>query len=133
MFLALHGILGLMLLGPSSSLFAQGTKTQLIVFEGSDWCAKCIRLNKEVLNDSSFVAFAQKEGFEVIHIDFPQRKRLSRETEQANGAMAERYGFQGTFPSLILTDGGSRRVTIPTDGDAVQTSAAIREILIGWR
>lgn len=126
------GILGLMTVGLCNCALAQMTKKQLFVFEGSDWCAKCIRLNHEVLSDSSFSIFAQKEGIDVIHVDFPQRKKLSRDEQTANAGLAEKFGFQGTYPTMILTDGGARNANIPTDGDAVRTAAMISEILARW-
>lgn len=116
----------------NSGVVAQVPKRQLIVFEGSDWCAKCIRLNREVLNDSSFIAFAQKENIDVIHVDFPQRKKLSTEVEKANTALAEKYRFQGSFPTLILTDGDGRSTPIAIDGDARYTEAAISETISRW-
>ena len=75
---------------------------QLFIFEGSDWCTNCIRLEKNVLNDSAFNAFLKTNSIELIKVDFPQRKILSQEQESQNAAIAEKYQFGGAFPTLVL-------------------------------
>ncbi|MEX0362611.1 MAG: hypothetical protein AB3N10_16670, partial [Allomuricauda sp.] len=75
---------------------------RLILFEGSDWCVNCIRLEKNVLSNAAFITYAEKHGIRVERIDFPQRKQLDEATQQYNAEMAEKYNFQGIFPTLIL-------------------------------
>lgn len=81
---------------------AQDTTFELLVFEGSDWCHNCQRLEQYVLSDSIFTLEIQKMGIALQRVDFPQRKKLSKETRQRNEALAKRYGFDGSFPTLIL-------------------------------
>jgi len=78
-------------------------KSILLVFSGSDWCNNCMRLDKEVLQQSSFQAFA-KEELVVLHCDFPQRKRLEKAVVQQNEAIAEQYNPEGAFPKVLLLD-----------------------------
>lgn len=75
---------------------------KLILFEGSDWCMNCIRLEKNVLSNATFITFAEKQGIRIERIDFPQRKQLDEATKEYNAEMAEKYNFQGIFPTLIL-------------------------------
>jgi hypothetical protein len=84
---------------------------RLLVFEGSDWCANCIRLEKQVLTDSSFVAFTQAAGLTVERIDFPQSKPLDKATRAHNRALAEQYHFEGQFPTLVLVNGQTGTVS----------------------
>lgn len=86
-------------------------KYRLIVFEGSDWCAHCRRLEKEILNDSLFMSQMQTYSVFIERIDFPQRKKLSDTTRLYNNTIAEKYAFDGNFPTLILarTDSFSYR------------------------
>ncbi|WP_420399921.1 thioredoxin fold domain-containing protein [Flagellimonas sp.] len=75
---------------------------RLILFEGSDWCVNCIRLEKNVLSNTAFITYAEKHSIHIERIDFPQRKQLDEATQQYNAEMAEKYNFQGIFPTLIL-------------------------------
>jgi thioredoxin-related protein len=76
---------------------------KLIIFEGSDWCVNCRRLEKNILNDASFQNFLKKNAIEVEKIDFPQRKKLSKEQEEYNNAIADKYAFAGIYPTIILS------------------------------
>ena len=75
---------------------------KLLVFEGSDWCANCHRLEKNILSDSLFINQLGKNSIEVERIDFPQRKKLSKNIQSYNRAIAEKYEFDGVFPTLLL-------------------------------
>lgn len=76
---------------------------QLVVFEGSDWCANCRRLEKNILNDAEVQDYLKKNNIEIIRVDFPQRKKLSRAQEQQNEELAEKYGFTGRYPEIVLS------------------------------
>jgi hypothetical protein len=78
-------------------------KYKLIIFEGSDWCPNCRRLEKNVLSDSLFLYKLKTISVKIEMIDFPQRKKLSKETRMYNGSMAEKYSFDGNYPTLVLT------------------------------
>ncbi len=75
---------------------------KLVIFEGSDWCVNCIRLDRNVLKHDSFVQFLEKENIEIQRIDFPQRKKLDPEEKAFNASVAEQYNFQGIFPTILL-------------------------------
>ncbi len=84
-------------------------KYKLILFEGSDWCVNCIRLEKNVLTNAAFIDFMKKRNITFERIDFPQRKQLDEATQQYNAEMAEKYGFQGIFPTIILERSNSEQ------------------------
>ena len=77
--------------------------TVLFIFTGSDWCADCRRLEKNVLSDTSFVKTMEANQIEVQIVDFPQRKKLPSDVVKRNELIAETYNFQGVFPTLILS------------------------------
>ncbi len=81
----------------------QLTTTVLYIFIGSDWCADCRRLEKNVLNDSVFITSMRHNEIKVEIIDFPQRKKLAPEIIKYNESIAETYDFQGIFPTLVLS------------------------------
>lgn len=83
----------------------------LILFEGSDWCRNCIRLEKTILSKDTFISFAEKEQIEIERIDFPQRKKLDAATKAYNASMAEKYGFKGVFPTLLLVNNQTNAIS----------------------
>jgi len=56
------------------------------------------------LSDKAFIEFSQKNEIEIERIDFPQRTKQTKETERYNAEMAEKYQFDGIFPTVILLD-----------------------------
>ena len=88
-------------------LQAQDSDYRLLVFEGSDWCANCRRLEKKVLSKAQIQDYFEQHGVTVQKVDFPQRKKLADSILQQNKALAERYGFKGEFPTLLLVNSSS--------------------------
>ncbi|NND88989.1 MAG: hypothetical protein HKM28_07065 [Flavobacteriaceae bacterium] len=76
----------------------------LFIFEGSDWCHNCIRLEKNILSTSNFQEFIQTKKIELELIDFPQRKKLAADIIAYNARIAEQYQFKGVYPTLILVN-----------------------------
>jgi thiol-disulfide isomerase/thioredoxin len=88
--------------GTASVLSATETKRPvLLIFSGSDWCAPCIRFEKNILSESSFLSFAN-ESLTIIKADFPQRKKISDDQKKQNEALAEQYNPKGLFPHVVL-------------------------------
>ena len=90
----------------SGQIFPPDSNNQLpvlLVFSGSDWCSNCIRFNREVLTDSVFLKYT-RDKLSVYKADFPQRKKLTKETIQFNENLAEQYNSNGQFPYILLFD-----------------------------
>lgn len=79
----------------------QTGKIVLLVFAGSDWCAPCIRFEKNVMTSQKFLDYASHE-LVILRADFPQRNRLSQEIRVQNDMLAEQYNPKGLFPHLVL-------------------------------
>lgn len=79
----------------------ESNKPVLLVFAGSDWCAPCIRFDKEILDKTEFQDFA-RQNMVILKADFPQRKSLSKDLQEQNAQLAEKYNPKGLFPFLIL-------------------------------
>ncbi|MFD2726738.1 thioredoxin family protein [Hyunsoonleella rubra] len=75
----------------------------LFVFEGSDWCVNCRRLEKNVLSDTTFISFLNEKQITLTRVDFPQRTKQNSQVKKNNELLAERYNFDGIFPTLILS------------------------------
>lgn len=85
-------------------------KPVLLVFAGSDWCAPCIRFEKQVLTENDFLEFA-KENLVVLKADFPQRKKLPDGEQEQNDTLAEQYNPKGVFPKIVLLRGNKTVVS----------------------
>jgi thioredoxin-related protein len=77
----------------------------LLNFSGSDWCAPCIKLKKEVFENEVFSSLAEKQ-LVLVRADFPRSKKnqLSKEQTKHNEVLAEKYNPSGKFPLTLLLD-----------------------------
>jgi len=48
----------------------------LLNFSGSDWCGPCIRMHKELLENSAFQEFAHQK-LVMVNADFPRQKKIN--------------------------------------------------------
>ena len=80
-------------------------KKILLVFSGSDWCAPCIKLDKNVWKSVEFKTESEKSWI-LIKADFPKKKAnfLSPELTANNAKLAEKYNVEGNFPLVVLLD-----------------------------
>lgn len=77
----------------------------LLVFKGSDWCAPCIKLDRQVFDTETFKIYA-KDHMVLLEADFPKRKKnaLAKEQQEKNDALAARYNKRGIFPFVVILD-----------------------------
>ena len=77
----------------------------LLVFQGSDWCAPCIKLDREIWSTDAFKAYA-KDHYVMVQADFPRKKKnaLPEELAKTNALLADTYNKQGIFPFVVLLD-----------------------------
>jgi thioredoxin-related protein len=77
----------------------------ILVFQGSDWCAPCIKLDREIWSTEEFKAYS-KDHFVMLQADFPRKKKnaLPDELQQKNNQLAEKYNKQGYFPFVVVLD-----------------------------
>jgi len=80
-------------------------KKIVLVFQGSDWCAPCIKLEKEIWSTDEFKSFS-RENFVLIKADFPRKKKnkLSKEQQEENKNLMEKYNKKGYFPFVVVLD-----------------------------
>ncbi len=81
----------------------------LLNFSGSDWCAPCILLKKEVFANEEFIQLAS-EKLILMRADFPRMKknRLPETEMSKNEALAEKYNTNGKFPLTLLLDSNGK-------------------------
>jgi len=77
----------------------------VLVFQGSDWCAPCIKLDREIWSTEEFKSYA-KDHFVMLQADFPKKKKnaLTVEQQEKNNTLAEKYNKQGVFPFVVILD-----------------------------
>ena len=89
----------------AQSLAQQDGKRIVLVFSGSDWCAPCIKLDREIWQNADFQQESGKE-FVFYRADFPRKKenQLSAELAATNAQLAEQYNQRGSFPLVVVLD-----------------------------
>lgn len=78
-------------------------KNIVLVFKGSDWCAPCIKLEKEILSTQEFTNYA-KDHFVLLEADFPRKKKnkLPETVSKDNKKLMELYNKKGYFPFVVV-------------------------------
>lgn len=99
-------------------------KNILLVFSGSDWCPRCIELEKNIWQSAEFKAEADK-NWVLLRADFLQKKGIPEPVNVNDMKMilAERYNRNGFFPYIVLLDkhgrvidrGGYEELTSPKE------------------
>ena len=77
----------------------------VLVFQGSDWCAPCIKLDREIWSTQEFKSFA-KQNFVMLKADFPRKKKnkLSKAQKEQNAMLFQQYNKKGYFPFVVVLD-----------------------------
>ena len=93
----------------------------LLSFSGSDWCAPCIKMKKEVFDSPQFQDFASA-NLVLVKADFPRHKKnlLDAKQKERNEKLAEQFNRNGKFPLTILLD-PSGKVVKQWDGHSDMT------------
>jgi thioredoxin-related protein len=84
-------------------LAAEKNSNIILVFQGSDWCAPCIKLDKEIWATDEFKAYAATH-FIMLKADFPRKKQnaLGQKQQEQNAKLAEMYNQSGYFPFVVV-------------------------------
>jgi protein disulfide-isomerase len=106
-----------------------GHKMVLMDFNGSDWCAPCMALRKNVLSSSEFVEYAKK-NLVLVDVDFPKHKEQDKAQKEANQALAEKFGVEG-YPTVVVlnSDGKEIKKSVGYDGESAKDFIAELEKL----
>ncbi len=78
-------------------------KKIILVFQGSDWCTPCMKLDREIWQSPVFRDYARKH-FVMVKVDFPRKKknRLPKAQAEKNNRLAEQYNPHGIFPLVVV-------------------------------
>ena len=80
-------------------------KPLLLVFAGSDWCAPCILLDKQIWQSQEFIDYAS-ENYVLYKADFPRKKgnQLEKKIALKNSELADKFNKKGYFPLVVVLD-----------------------------
>jgi len=78
----------------------------LAYFTGSDWCEWCAKLDRQVFETPVFARWAA-EHVVLLKLDFPEKKKQSKQIRKQNAELKDRYHIKG-FPTVLLLDAGGK-------------------------
>ncbi len=80
-------------------------KPIILVFQGSDWCAPCMKLEREIWSTEEFKEYA-KGTYVLLKADFPRKRKnlLPADQQAKNNQLAEKYNTDGFFPLVVVLD-----------------------------
>ena len=93
----------------AKEIASKSDKPIILVFQGSDWCAPCIKLELEVWSTDEFKSYA-KDHFVMLKADFPKKKKnaLDAKQQEQNNSLAEVYNQNGYFPFVVVLDSNGK-------------------------
>ncbi len=91
--------------GTAKKIAAEKNQHIILVFQGSDWCAPCIKLDREIWSTKEFKNYAAV-NFVLLKVDFPRKKKNKLESiqQQKNNSLMEKYDKNGFFPYVAVLD-----------------------------
>lgn len=89
----------------AKEIASQENRKIILVFQGSDWCAPCIKLDKEIWSSQEFIEYS-KDHYVMLKADFPRKTKnaLPAEQQEKNNRLAEKYNSNGYFPLVVVLD-----------------------------
>ncbi len=81
----------------------KNSKPIILVFSGSDWCAPCIKLDREIWQSDEFIYYAN-QYYVLYKADFPRKKinQLPEDLAKQNRILAEKYNTKGYYPLVVI-------------------------------
>ena len=92
-------------LDQASILASEQQHNIILVFQGSDWCAPCMKLEQEIWSSEEFKQYAS-DHYVLVKADFPRKKKnqLPEPQKKKNEQLAEKYNQDGYFPLVVVLD-----------------------------
>jgi len=100
-------------------------KDILIILTGAEWCKPCVRMEKNVIEQSDFVDFAN-ERLVIFEINLPRHQDLNSRVVKDYNDFKARYQTN-SLPSLILVDKNGTEKTRITSG-RMSVDAVIKKL-----
>ncbi len=104
---AQEGIQWLTSYDSATNLAKKENKPILLFFHGSDWCPPCIRMQREVFGNDTFVNYSTSRLI-FLDVDFPRKKKISEEQLKHNQELKKKFGlpeeFTQGYPQVVIID-----------------------------
>ena len=105
------------------------SRPAVLVFTGSDWSPRSIKLEQEIFSNTAFANWFG-DSFSPCNADFPQRRPLPDAALAENTALATKFNIRH-FPTLIgLRPDGSEFARLEYKDETVEQMLTIVK---GWR
>ncbi|WP_159022634.1 thioredoxin family protein [Formosa sp. L2A11] len=93
----------------AKEIATENDRTIILVFQGSDWCAPCIKLDREIWSTNEFQELSENH-FVMLQADFPRKSKnaLSKEQQAHNNKLAEKYNLNGYFPYVVVLNSSGK-------------------------
>lgn len=101
----------------------------VVVFTGSDWSARSLRLDQQVLMNPEFSDLFSKH-FALVNLDFPQRNRLELSVMKTNARIATKYEITKWPTLLALRPDGTEFARLEYDEESV---SAVTALITDWQ
>ena len=75
----------------------------VVLFEGSDWCLWCKKLEKETFTQADWKTFAAK-NLVLLKCDFPHKTSQAEPLAKQNAALIDELKTENRFPTLVCLD-----------------------------
>lgn len=82
-------------------------KPVFALFTGSDWCPPCQKLEKNVLLQPAFKAFAEKH-LVLLFLDSPRDTKLAEKIQKQNEELSKKFSVEGVPTAIILSPDGQK-------------------------
>ena len=90
---------------------AKENKPVLLFFHGSDWCPPCIKMQRQVFGDSSFINFGAGKLI-FLNVDFPRKPPLTPRQLRHNQAVKKQFelpaDFTQGYPQVIIINAAGK-------------------------
>jgi rhodanese-related sulfurtransferase/thiol-disulfide isomerase/thioredoxin len=88
-------------------------KSVLLFFHGSDWCAVCVEMQRQVFDSPAFAQYA-RQTLVLVDVDFPDKHKQPEELKRANAALKARFNLSPApdegFPTIVLLNDAGETV-----------------------
>ena len=84
-------------------------KLLMLVFQGSDWCTPCIKLEKKIWQSEAFINYSNQKLI-LVKLDFPRKKvnQLDDLQKKHNNKKAEKFNPNGYFPLVVVMNSNGK-------------------------
>ncbi len=91
-------------------LAQEKSKPIVLFFTGSDWCAWCVKLEKEVFESTEFTTEIDDKLI-FVKLDYPMKKQLEAKLKEQNEKLKARFYIR-SFPTVIILSPDEKTIGI---------------------